>query len=157
MRNIFVPAFFIFVATVASMNDNPNRLFQLRELKTATVKFDKKQLTVWIMDTESKRNEGMMFLRDKEVRKDAAMIFVFSDWTDRRFWMHNTLIPLDIAYIGKNGVTVSTATMKALDDTGVPSHGAAQYAIEMKAGSFRRLGIKKGVKFAIPATVVAKD
>lgn len=136
---------------------NKNRIYQLTDYKTAQITIGSKKLTVWLADTSAKRQEGMMFLTDSEVKPDEGMLFVFQLSKERGFWMENTLIPLDIAYMKPDGTIISTPTMKALDKTNVPSHGAAQFALEMKAGAFKRLGIKPGMKAVIPKDVKSDD
>lgn len=135
---------------------NPSRIYQLKELETTVVTIGRNKLTAWVMDTDSKRTEGMMFLQKNELKADSAMLFVFPDEQERSFWMMNTYVPLDIAYIAANGKIVSTKQMKALDETGVPSDGAAMYALEMQQGAFKRLGIKAGMKAIIDPKVKSK-
>lgn len=96
-----------------------------------------------------------MFVRDKDMQPDQAMIFVFPDARQQSFWMHNTYIPLDIAYIGQDKNVVSTATMQPLQDKNYPSDGKAMYVLEMKEGTLRRLGIGKGTHVEIPDTLKA--
>lgn len=137
--------------------DNPNRLYQLHELDVVTLRFRDRSIKAWVMDTIPKRAEGMMFLRDSEVPDNHGMLFVFTQPEHLSFWMRNTLIDLDIAFLDENGRTLNVARMKALDETGVPSAGRAKYALEMKAGAFRRLGIRAGTVFQIPTTVRARN
>lgn len=135
---------------------NPSRIYQLKELETTVVTIGKHKLKAWVMDTDSKRTEGMMFLQTKELKPDAAMLFVFPDEQERSFWMQNTYVPLDIAYIAKSGKIVSAKSMKPLDESGVPSDGAAMYVLEMQQGSFKRLGIKAGMRAIIDPKVKSK-
>jgi uncharacterized membrane protein (UPF0127 family) len=81
---------------------------------------------------------------------DRGMIFVFADEEPRSFWMRNTLIPLDIVYLDKDGKVVSISQMKPLDETGVHSAGPAKYAIEMNEGAAARAGVKVGDVLDIP-------
>jgi len=132
---------------------NPRRMHQLKDLEVVTVKIGTQRFKSFVMDTSLKRQEGMMFLQDKEVRTNEGMLFAFPDSDDRSFWMQNTYIPLDIAYISKNKRIVSVHTMRPLDESGVPSAGPAMYALEVKAGTFRKYGIKAGQKVEFPASV----
>jgi uncharacterized membrane protein (UPF0127 family) len=141
----------------ALLAQNPNRVHQLKTLETATLKFGKSSIRAWVMDSDSKRQEGMMFLTEKEVPKDHGMVFVFQGAAQRSFWMRNTLIPLDIAYLDSKGKALNVAVMKALDESPVPSAGPSKYVLEMKKGAFARLGIKKGTLFKLPATLKAKN
>jgi len=136
---------------------NPDRIYQLGTFQTATLGINGQSLKTWIADTESKQQEGLMFVKDKDITPDESMIFVFPYAKEQGFWMKNTYIPLDIAYIGSDKTVVSTATMKPFDENNVPSHGAAQYALEMKVGTLSRLGIQKGTKIDIPDSVKSQD
>lgn len=147
----------LFSLVLAVQGKNPKRIYQLSELKRTTIAVAGKKVQVWIMDTPSKRNEGMMFLKDGDVKPNEGMLFVFSYSQPLSFWMQNTLIPLDIAYIDAKGKILNTEQMKALDVTGVPSKGEALYALEMKKGAFKRLGIKAGAKAVIPRSVKANS
>ncbi|MBX3114852.1 MAG: DUF192 domain-containing protein [Fimbriimonadaceae bacterium] len=144
---------------VAPLRHNDKRLYQLKDLETTTIVLkDKHELKAWVMDTDTKRAEGMMFLEDKDFTEKQAMVFVFSSARELRFWMRNTLVPLDIAYVDSTGRIVRTYTMKALDETtDYSSYGNAKYAIEFKAGLFKKLGVRAGDFVAISSRVKAKD
>jgi uncharacterized membrane protein (UPF0127 family) len=148
---------------LSSPDDEPRfisqRYFQLKDLKTAKITLKEKHpLTAWVMDDNPKRTEGMMFVKDTDITEQQAMIFVFSVAQELRFWMRNTLVPLDIAYIDPNGRIVKTYTMRALDEnTDYSSQGRAMFALETKAGLFKKLEIKAGDYVQIPSTVKAKD
>ncbi len=144
--------------SAAASPANPFRQFQLDDLTKVTLKIEKNSFETWIMDTQSKRCEGMMYLGDREVKANQAMLFVFSEPQPLRFWMKNTYIPLDIAYIGKSKKILNVLTMRAFDvDTDYASKGDAMYALEAKAGVFKKLGIKAGMKVVFPDTVKSKD
>ena len=98
-----------------------------------------------------------MFLKANEVPANGAMLFVFSNESTRSFWMKNTLIPLDLAYLDSSGLVVTVRALKPLDETGVPSIKPAKFVLEMKKGAFSRLGIKTGTKFRIPSNVRSVD
>lgn len=141
----------------------PQRLYQLDELETKTSKIKDEELTWYLMDTDAKRMEGMMFLRDDDVKESEGFLFVFPESRPLNFWMKNTLIPLDIAYIDRYGMVLNTRQMLVEPDPSDPlyhdysSRGSAMYALEMKRGAFEKFGIKRGVQLKIPAGVKAKD
>lgn len=138
-----------------------SRQFQLKDLQVEEVKVGAKlehALKAWVMDTEAKRQEGMMFLMGNDFTEKEAMIFVFKSAQRLDFWMKNTYVPLDIAYLDAEGKIVKTYTMRALDiysdyASGVP----AKYALEMKQGSLVKLGMEIGQKVSIPDKVKAKE
>lgn len=133
------------------------RIFALSELDKATITYNGKPIKVWLMNTDSKREEGMMFLHRTDVKADEGMLFVFPSPSEQAFWMKNTLMDLDLAYIGPTGSVVSAHKLKALDETSVPSGGACQYVLEMRAGDFEPYGIKAGGTFKIPSTVTTSE
>lgn len=128
---------------------NPNRIYQLRELPRRWVKTPKTSIPVWVMDTDSKRAEGMMFLTNKEVKDTEGMLFVFPDESPRSFWMRNTILPLDICYLTKSGKVLNVAKARPYDESPVPSTGAAMYVLELKQGMAAKLGVKSGVNLKI--------
>ncbi len=142
----------------AKSGDVANRLYQLRELKRVILVANSHKVPVWVMDDDSKREEGMMWLTGKNVKDDEGMIFVFPDEQVKElaFWMQNTVLPLDIIFISPAKKVLNVQHGKAFDTTSLPSAGVAKYVLEMKAGSAKRLGIGKGTPVLIPAEVVGK-
>jgi uncharacterized membrane protein (UPF0127 family) len=138
-------------------DDVPARVFQLRELDTTTIKVAGKSFTAWVMDTDAKRSEGMMHLELRHVKDNQCMIFVFKSAEPRSFWMANCKFDLDILYLSAQKQVVRATTMKAWDRNGVPSNGAAKYAIEFKPGTIRKYGFKKGMTVTIPNDVQSID
>lgn len=96
---------------------------------------------------------GLMNTTEAELPEDHGMIFVFPFDDLRSFWMRNTIIPLDIAYIRSDGVIVKTYTMEALNEMGYPSIEASQYALEVRAGQFAKWGIQAGDRVTLPASI----
>jgi len=137
---------------------NPSREFQLRDLQRVSGKVGGHVFNLWVMDTELKRNEGMMFLKKEDFKDNDGMIFVFTIEEPKKFWMRNTLVDLDICYCGKDGTINSTYTMKSLDEsTDYSSKKPSMYVVELKAGTLKRLGIQTGMKWEIPRTVTSKE
>lgn len=94
---------------------------------------------------------GLMNVTREELPDDHGMIFVFDHDRLRSFWMRNTIIPLDIAYIRSDGTIVKTYTMEPLNESGYPSIEPARFALEVNAGQFARWGIQEGDRVEIPA------
>ncbi len=98
-----------------------------------------------IADSPGERETGLMFR--KFMNDDDGMLFVFEREIMLNFWMKNTLIPLDIAYIDKNGVINEIYHMKPLDvSVTYNSIKPAMYALEVNSGWFSRHKIKTGSK-----------
>jgi uncharacterized membrane protein (UPF0127 family) len=142
----------------ATGGDNPYRQFQLKDLQKVTLTANSKEFKVWVMDSEEKRQEGLMFVGDKDIKATEGMLFAFKYSQPLSFWMKNTYIDLDIAYIDKNKKVLNVLTMKAFDvTTDYASAGDAMYALELKAGVCKKNGIKAGMKVTFPDTVVGKS
>jgi uncharacterized membrane protein (UPF0127 family) len=82
------------------------------------------------------------------------MLFVFDNERIRGFWMRNTIAPLDIAFARMNGTIVKIWQMPVLTLRTFSSIEPAMYALEVKQGTFERLGIKEGDRLEIPADVL---
>jgi len=125
---------------------NLSRVFQTADLEVLKITLKGKPFELWIMDTSDKCREGMMFLEDKEVRDDQGMIFAFKEvqkaGPDRGFWMHNTILPLDILYVSKDKRVVDIATGVPFSDKNLPSKADFQYVIELKGGTAQSIGLK---------------
>jgi uncharacterized protein len=136
----------------------PDRKHQLKELKKAKVTIDGQKFNLWVMDSYSKRQEGMMFVENTDFKDDEGMIFLFKNPDYQRFWMMNTLVPLDIAYVGTDNRILNTYTMRALDTvTDYSSWGRSGIVIEVRAGLFRKLGIGQKDLVELPKDLKALD
>lgn len=133
------------------------RIHQVYELETKTMKVGIHTLTVWIMDDESKRAEGMMWLTDKDVKDTEGMLFIFKDAAARSFWMQNCPLGLDICYIDSKSKVLNVGVGKPYDESGVPCKGEAQYVLELKPGRAAKFGIRTGTVLKLPAGIKAKE
>lgn len=134
--------------------EEPNKLDDMHRVRLT---IGDARFEAWVADTEEERNRGLMFV-GPEVMADLpdgthrAMLFAFDHDQYLSFWMKNTIIPLDIAYIDSDGVIVSTHTMAPLDTRSGQylSAAPARYALEVNANLLGELGIKKGDRVEIP-------
>lgn len=80
-----------------------------------------------------------------EMAEDAGMLFYFGDEVKRTFWMKNTLIPLDMLFVKRDG-TIRHIHENAVphDLTVIPSQGGAAAVLEINGGMSQKLGIKAG-------------
>ena len=111
-------------------------------LGEAWVVFGTDTVVAEVARTNAERAEGLMY-RDA-VPDGTGMLFVFPDVAPRSFWMRNTYVDLDIAYMGPDFRIVSIKQMTALDEVSVPSDAPAQYALEVRQGWFEENGIGVG-------------
>lgn len=97
-----------------------------------------------IANTLKKKATGLM--KRKELPENDGMLFVFGVAQHVNFWMHNTYIPLSIAFIDGKGVITEIIDMKPLDETVVRSKYKVVYALEANQGWFEKRNIKAGEK-----------
>ena len=101
-----------------------------------------REIWVEVAKTPEERNQGLM--GRKHLEKDEGMLFIFETEDYHSFWMKDTLIPLSIAFIDKDGRIVWIKDMKPLTlDSHVPPKPIL-YALEMNKGWFSSRGIKEG-------------
>ncbi len=92
--------------------------------------------------SESEREQGLMFR--KNMGANEGMVFVFDAPAGICMWMKNTLIPLSVAFIDKNGVILNVEEMNAQTLDSHCAAGEASYALEMNKGWFKDKNIKPG-------------
>ena len=91
---------------------------------------------------------GLMFR--KQMDDDHGMLFAFEKTGKRSFWMRNTVMPLDIIFIGEDGEVDTIRQGKPLDETPLSSDGAVRYVLELKAGQAEAFGIEPGTVLRHP-------
>ena len=108
-------------------------------------------LTVEIANRSDQRQRGLMF---REAMDElAGMLFVFQGEQTGGFWMRNTLIPLDIAYLGADGTVLDIVHGVPLSLDVLTPALPYRYTLEVNGGWFERQGFGVGDRVAIPAGV----
>ena len=97
--------------------------------------------------TPDERADGLMY-RD-EVPDGTGMLFVFQDNQIRSFWMANTYVALDIAYMDASYTVVDIVAMEPLVTDSYPSSAPAMFGLEVRQGWFAERGIRVGAKAEI--------
>jgi uncharacterized protein len=92
--------------------------------------------------TPEQRERGLMYRESLDVGR--GMLFVFPDAQVRSFWMRNTFIPLDIAYMDENLRIVDIQAMEPRDEDTYPSARPAMFALEVPRGWFEAAGVEVG-------------
>ena len=101
-----------------------------------------REIRVEVAKTEEERAKGLM--ERTSLAKDEGMLFVFEEEGYHGFWMKNTLLPLSIAFIDKEGKIVWITDMDPQTQSVHSPPKPALYALEMNRGWFTRNGIKAG-------------
>ena len=95
-----------------------------------------------VASTPEERADGLMY-RD-EVPDGTGMLFVFEDNRPRSFWMANTYVALDVAYMDPSYRIVDIIAMEPLVRDSYPSDAPAMFALEVRQGWFAERGIEVG-------------
>lgn len=140
-------------ATVLLVGIGSAVLYLKRDTRLA-LRLNGQLLKVEIADTPEERARGLMYR--EELPEGTGMLFVYPDDDFRTFWMHNTPIPLSIAFIHSDGTIIQIEDMRPYDRHGVKSNAPVRYALEVPRGWFRRAGIAVGDKVEIPPELVGK-
>lgn len=113
------------------------------KLPTISLELSDHKLVAEVADDEAEREAGLMFR--KSVTDGEGMVFVFDSPRQVAFWMKNTLIPLSVAYINRNGMILEIHDLQPEDETPVGSKfDSVVYAIEVPQGWFQKNSILPG-------------
>jgi uncharacterized protein len=110
------------------------------------------ELTVEIARTAEQRRIGLMFR--EELGEDDGMLFIFESPSASGFWMNNTLIPLDIAYLAADGTIQEIREGVPLDRTPLRPEEPYLFVVETNRGWFEGNGLGVGDRVVIPQDVV---
>lgn len=109
------------------------------------------RLKVEIAAKDAERQKGLMFR--EHLGDDEGMLFLFPTERYNSFWMHNTLIPLDMIFIDADWNVVGIVeNAKPLTDDPRRVDRMSRYVLEVNAGFSARYGLAAGatVKFMPP-------
>jgi len=113
-------------------------------------------LTVWhkgklhafrveVAQSSYEQGRGMMFRT--AMGPDEGMLFPMKPARAASFWMRNTVIPLDIIFIGTDGrISNIAANAVPYDETPLASKGLVIAVLELSGGRAAELGIGPGDK-----------
>jgi uncharacterized membrane protein (UPF0127 family) len=137
----------LLLLTVAAACSADNRVV----LHTAKGDF---AFNVEIADSEASRAKGLMFRTS--LAPDAGMLFDYRHEQLATFWMQNTLIPLDMIFIGADG-TVKTIHVNArpMDTTTIPSEVPVRFVLEIAGGRSQEIGLAVGDRMEHPRVQAA--
>ena len=96
-----------------------------------------------VVKSRGRVQKGLMYR--KFLAPDAGMLFLMGEEDDHHFWMHNTLIPLDIMFITKDlKVAGVLENLQPLDDTSRGVGKPSLYVLEVNAGWAKAHGVGAG-------------
>lgn len=104
--------------------------------------------------TAEERAEGLMYR--EQVPDGTGMLFVFRDNAVRSFWMANTYVALDIAYMDPSFRVVDIIAMEPLVTESYPSAARSMYGLEVRQGWFAEQDIRVGSQAQIVFGVLGR-
>jgi uncharacterized membrane protein (UPF0127 family) len=106
-----------------------------------------------IAGTDLEKSHGLMGV--EKLPEDNGMVFLYEADQIMRFWMKDTPLDLDIAFVQADGVINEIRMMKAEDTTEVASQSSRiRFCIEMPAGWYASSQVKAGVKYILHKALI---
>ena len=110
---------------------------------TVTAAGKQHRFRVEVARSENEQARGLMFRT--AMGADEGMIFPMNPPRQSAFWMKNTVIPLDIIFIGADRRILNVvANAVPYSEAPLPSVGAAAAVLELNGGRAAQLGIAAG-------------
>jgi uncharacterized membrane protein (UPF0127 family) len=85
---------------------------------------------------------GLMYR--KTMKPGAGMIFPFTPPRPATFWMENTVLPLDLVFVGPDNKVLTIASGKPFSRDMIDSGGVTASVIELNAGQAHKIKLKPG-------------
>ena|SRR5437867_9063199 len=138
---VLVPLLFLACGDDNQTSPTPSPTFPTTTTITFTTSAgDQVDLPVEVADTPEERARGLM--SRESLPADQGMLFKFPSETKAGFWMKDTIIPLSIAFISKDGVIVDILDMAPLSTTLRSPSRPYLTAVEANQGWFAQNGVK---------------
>jgi uncharacterized membrane protein (UPF0127 family) len=135
------------VAAMSATAQEPMR-FRASTLTVETAK-GAHDFAVELALSPEQKARGLMFR--SEMPADAGILFVYDRPQVITMWMRNTLIPLDMLFIGADG-KIAHITERAVprSDKTISSRARVVAVLELTGGAARRYGISVGDRVVSP-------
>jgi len=131
-----------FVIALASMACQAQS--QPQDLPRITLNAGIHNISAEVAQSPQERATGLMLRQSMPANQ--GMLFVFEQAEQQCFWMKNTLIPLDIAFVAGDGTIINIEHMKPLSLDNHCSAKPVRMALEMNGGWFAKKGGSPGSK-----------
>lgn len=119
---------------------------QAQHLQTIALGTGIHNIRAEVAQTPAERQIGLM--HRSSLGSNDGMLFVFEQAAMQCFWMKNTLIPLDIAFVDDDGTVVNLDQMQPQTLDNHCSQQPVRYVLEMNKGWFAKRGVKAGSRLS---------
>lgn len=169
-RRIAVATLFILAMALGACDDDSPQASNATTVPTTAATLeptaaqgDRVKLNVRAADASSEATVNVELARTNDERmvglsnrdslpEDAGMLFLYDAPVANGFWMKDTYIPLDIAYLAPDGTVQEIRQGEPLDETLLHPELPYQYVLEVNQGWFERNGFGPGDTVDIPRT-----
>lgn len=103
------------------------------------------KVRVEVASDDLSRQTGLM--HRESLPESRGMLFIYRSAHELSFWMKNTSIPLEIAFLDDAGKILEIRRLRPRDESSVTSRDPVRYALEVNDGWFRKRGLKAGDSF----------
>lgn len=124
MRTIFL----LILLTLSSLS-NATDMSSFDNWRKVTLTINQHPFELFVADTPARHEQGLMHV--KRMPTGMGMLFAFESESPHCMWMKNTLIPLKVIFLDKNGEYLNDIDMVPHDLTSRCSEGDSKYAIEL--------------------------
>ena len=107
-----------------------------------------KRVTIEVADEMAERSAGLMFR--ETMADDHGMLFVFERTQPVGFWMRNTPMPLDLIFIGQDGLVKAVKPGEPMSEATITPGEPVRFVLEFKRGTAERAGITRGTELRHP-------
>jgi uncharacterized membrane protein (UPF0127 family) len=111
------------------------------------------ELTVELATTGPQHTQGLMFRQS--LAEDRGMLFLFDQERSGGFWMKDTYVPLDIAYLAADGTVLEIREGVPLNTQILTPAQPYRHVLEVNRGWFERHNLGVGARVSIPQEQVA--
>jgi uncharacterized membrane protein (UPF0127 family) len=116
---------------------------------TVETRSGERSFSIEIAAGPAERERGLMFR--ETMPDDHGMLFVFEDQRQVGFWMKNTVMALDLIFIGEDGTVQAVLAGEPLSEAVITPGVPVRFVLELKAGTAAADHIAAGDKVRHPA------
>ena len=117
--------------------------FYLPPTNSVKIKIANVNYNIELATTTAQKIKGLS--KRETLCKNCGMLFTFGFETNLPFWMKDTLIPLDMIWLDKNGKVVDIQTASETNSTKIYQNQIpAKYVLELNANDSQKIGLKTG-------------
>lgn len=133
----------VFLTLASAAQAQERQTFTSEPLTIETASGQTHGFTAELALNDAQRAQGLMFR--KSMAPENGMLFDFGEARDVAMWMRNTLIPLDMLFIARDGrITHIHENAVPHSEAIISSRGPVKFVLELNGGAAKRYGIKPG-------------